>query len=209
MSKKSKTSEMNDIIDSSYAEPDYSYDNDYYDNVDNRRYTNANAPRSSYDNPFSKVSTSRPLPFATPTSTSSSNIFMKYAGGVKMNTENVDKPVAIPNSTEIKNTEDEFPSLGGSRKTKSISPVAPVAPAGAAMNFKKVVETKKPVEIVQPQVAQVKTKPKSNTSYYNSYEEVKYYSEKSAMSRIYIGGYSDDEDDIYDDMDDSNYYDDE
>ena len=131
---------------------------------------------------------------------------MKYAGGVKMNTENVDKPVATPKPTEIKNTEDEFPSLGGSKKTKSM---APAAPAATAMNFKKIVETKKPVEIVQPQVAQVKTKPKSNTNYYKSYEEVKYYSEKSAMSRIYTGGYSDDEYDIYDDVDDSNYYDDE
>ena len=211
MSKKSsKTSEINDIIDSSYAEPDYSYDNDYYDNVDNRRY--ANASRSSYDNPFSKVSTSttRPPPFATSTfastststSSSSSNIFMKYTGGVKMNTENVDKSVATPKPIEIKNTEDEFPSLGGSKKS--------VAPAPAAMNFKKVVETMKPMEVVQPPL---KTKPKSNANHYMSYEELKYYSDKTARSRIHRGAYSDDDDDDDDDdMDDdvdNNYYDDD
>ncbi len=213
MSKKSKTSEMNDIIDSSYAEPDYSYDNEYYDNVDNRRY--ANAPRSSYDNPFSKVSTptprttstTRPPPFAfaTPTSTptsastSTSNIFMKYTGGVKMNAENVDKTFATPKPTEIKNTEDEFPSLGGSKKS--------VAPVPAAMNFKKVVETKKPMEVVQPPL---KTKPKSNPNHYMSYEELKYYSEKTARSRIHRGAYyDDDEDDDMDDDVDNNYYDDD
>jgi hypothetical protein len=205
MSKKSKTSEMNDIIDSSYAEPDYSYDNDYYDNVDNRRYrntnTNTNTDRSSNDNPFSKVTTIRPP--ASITSTPTSNIFMKYTGGSKTNTENLDKSVMTPKSTEIKNTEDEFPSLGGSKK-----PVLSVS-APAAMNFKKIVETKKPLEFVEPQVAQIKTKPKSNANYYKSYEELKYYSEKIAKSRIHRGAYSDDEDDDMDDDMDDNYYDDE
>jgi hypothetical protein len=205
MSKKSKTSEMNDIIDSSYAEPDYSYDNDYYDNVDNRRYrntnTNTNTDRSSNDNPFSKVTTIRPP--ASITSTPTSNIFMKYTGGSKTNTENLDKSVMTPKSTEIKNTEDEFPSLGGSKK-----PVLSVS-APAAMNFKKIVETKKPLEFVEPQVAHIKTKPKSNANYYKSYEELKYYSEKIAKSRIHRGAYSDDEDDDMDDDMDDNYYDDE
>jgi hypothetical protein len=134
---------------------------------------------------------------------------MKYTGGSKINTENVDKSVGIPKSTEIKNTEDEFPSLGGSKKPLS-SASAPAA-TPVVMNFKKIVETKKPVEFVEPQVAQIKTKPKSNANYYKSYEELKYYSEKIAKSRIHRSAYSDDEDDD-DDMDDdmdNNYYDDE
>ena len=72
------------------------------------------------------------------------------------------------------------------------------------MNFKKVVETRKPMEVVQPPL---KTKPKSNANHYTSYEELKYYSNKTAISRIHRGAYSDD--DMDDDMDDSYYDDDE
>ena len=72
------------------------------------------------------------------------------------------------------------------------------------MNFKKIVETKKPVE-VQQQAVQQKSRQKHD-DYYDRlkvYEEVKYYSEKSARSKIYRSGYSDDEDvDDFDDMDD-------
>lgn len=231
MSKKSKTSEINDIIDSSYAEPDYSYANDHHESVDSRQYrntnTNTNTQRSSYDNgngsntginPFLKPSnTYPPAPVSAPANTShantnTSNIFMKYTGGSKTNTntENVDKSVATPRQTEIKNTEDEFPSLGGSKRF--VASVPTPTPAPAAMNFKKIVETKKPVEIVvQPQLAQAKTNSRSNASQYKSYEELKYYSEKSAKSRIYGGGYSDDDmdDEMEDEMDNNNYYNDD
>ena len=241
MSKKSKTSEINDIIDSSYAEPDYSYANDHHESVDSRQYrntttntnTNINTQRSSYDNgngngsntginPFLKPSNTYPsAPVSAPANashanTNTSNIFMKYTGGSKTNTntntntENVDKSVATPRQTEIKNTEDEFPSLGGSKRF--VASVPTLTPAPAAMNFKKIVETKKPVEIVvQPQLAQAKTNSRSNASQYKSYEELKYYSEKSAKSRIYGGGYSDDDmdDEMEDEMDNNNYYNDD
>ena len=214
MSKKSKTIEMNDIIESSYTEPDYSYDNNFNDHIDNRQHRNTNhsSGGNSICNPFSKTSTMHPNPpvpalaSTPPSQINTSNIFMKYTGGVKTNIENGEKSVAITTIPEIKNTEDEFPSLGGSKKLI----VLPHVP----MNFKKIVETKKPVEL-QPQVVQAKPNTKSNSDdYYNRfnvYEQVKYYSEKTARSKIYSNRYSDDEDvedvDVDVDVDDIDNYD--
>ena len=214
MSKKSKTIEINDIIESSYTEPDYSYDNNFNDHIDNRQHRNTNhiSIGNSIGNPFSKTSTTNPpvpaFASTTPSQINTSNIFMKYTGGVKTNIENGEKSVAITTIPEIKNTEDEFPSLGGSKKLI----VLPHVP----MNFKKIVETKKPVEL-QPQVVQAKPNTKSNSDdYYNRfnvYEQVKYYSEKTARSKIYSNRYSDDEDvedvdvDVDVDVDDMDNYD--
>jgi hypothetical protein len=213
MSKKSKTSEINDIIDSSYTEADYS--NDSYDDIyHSRRYRNTYNHDGNIGNinPFSKITTIRqpaPAPayayVSAATSvnhTNSSNVFMKYTGGSNQNSENVDKSAGTPNSIQIKNIEEEFPSLGGSKKPVAQAPVS----VPVAMNFKKIVETKKPIEIVQPQIAQSKPKLNTNRNQYRAYEEVKYYSEKTARSKIRRGKYSDDEDEIEDDDDDNNYY---
>ena len=212
MSKKDKTSEINDIIDSSYTEADYSCGSEYYDEVDShrRRNTYNSSFGNNGSNPFSKISSIRPpvtstnaLTSQTNTSNTSntSNIFMKYTS----NTNNAsDKSAATPSYVEIKNTEDEFPSLGGGGGS-GIGIKKPVAPKiQAPMNFKKIVETKKPVE-VQQQVVQQKSRQKHDDYYdrFRVYEEVKYYSEKTARSKIYRSGYSDDEDvDDLDDMDD-------
>lgn len=204
MSKKDKTSEINDIIDSSYTEADYSCGSEYYDEVDSHRPRNTynNSFGNNGSNPFSKISSIRP-PFTSTNALTSqantSNIFMKYTSNINNAS---DKSAATPSYVEIKNTEDEFPSLGGG---SGIGPKKPVAPKiQAPMNFKKIVETKKPVE-VQQQVVQQKSRQKHD-DYYDRlkvYEEVKYYSEKSARSKIYRSGYSDDEDvDDFDDMDD-------
>jgi hypothetical protein len=201
MSKKSKTSEINDIIDSSYTEADYSSGSKYYDEVDSNRCRNTHNNGfggSGSGNPFSKISSIRvePSPGATfqTTTANSSNMFMKYTGNT--NTAS-DKSAAIPNHIEIKNTEDEFPSLGGKKTIASKIP--------APMNFKKILETKKLVE-VQQQAVRPSSKPKHDDYYdrFKVYEEVKYYSEKNAKSKIYRTGCSDDED-----MDDIDDYDEE
>jgi hypothetical protein len=203
MSKKSKISEINDIIDSSYTEADYSSGSKYYDEVDSHRCRNTHnngfgGGGSGSGNPFSKISSIRVEPSpgatlqtATATATAnSSNMFMKYTGNT--NTAS-DKSAATPSHIEIKNTEDEFPSLGGKKIIASKIP--------APMNFKKIVETKKLVE-VQQQAVRPSSKPKHDDYYdrFKVYEEVKYYSEKNAKSKIYRTGCSDDED--MDDMDD-------
>jgi hypothetical protein len=187
MSKKSKTGEINDIIESSYTEPDYSCGNEYYDEVDRHRYRNTHNNGfggNGSGSPFSKISiTSAPAPISN---TNTSNIFMKYAN-TNTSAENGTKSAGTPNSKEVKNIEDEFPSLGGSKKPNTQTISAPT------MNFKKIVETKKPVEVT-PQV--VHTKPKHD-DYYNRfkvYEEVKYYSEKTARSKIHSIAYSDEDD---------------
>jgi hypothetical protein len=207
MSKKSKTSEINDIIDSSYAEPDYD------EEIDNYRYRNTY--RSSYElgsgsvNPFSKISTTRSLAPAntsqvntnTSNTSNTSNIFMKYTSP-KTNTEIGDKNATTSITTEIKNTEEEFPSLGGAKKTTIQTP--------APMNFKKIVETKKVTE-VQPQVVQKKPKCDDYSTLNHrlkAYEEVKYYSERTARSKIHRSGYSDNYDDDDDDDDDDEYVED-
>lgn len=203
MSKKSKTSEINDIIDSSYTEADYSSGSKYYDEVDSHRSINTHNNGfggfgSSGGNPFSKISiTSASASASAPAShTNTSNIFMKYTNtNTNANAENGAKSAVTPNSKEVKNIEDEFPSLGGSKKPSTQSISAPT------MNFKKIVETKKQVEVT-PQV--VHTKPKHD-DYYNRfkvYEDVKYYSEKTARSKIHSIVYSDEDDGNYDDDDD-------
>lgn len=219
MSKKSKTTEINDIIDSSYAEPDYD------DEIDNHRYKNTS--RGYYEssetgvgngsiNPFLKNSKTRICSFSTTpmpstnvsisslashatASASSANIFMKYTSP-KTNTESGDMLMATTpqQPKEIKNTEEEFPSLGGCKKSTPLTP--------ASMNFKKVVETKRMVE-VQPQVVQTKPNCEDYSTHsrrLKAYEEVKYYSERTARSKIYSGVYSDDDDDdeYIDDYDD-------
>ena len=201
MSKKDKTSEINDIIDSSYTEADYSCGSEYYDEVDShrRRNTYNNSFGNNGSNPFSKISSIRPPVTSTnalTSQTNTSNIFMKYTS----NTNNAsDKSATTPSYVEIKNTEDEFPSLGGGGPKKPVAPKIQTAP----MNFKKIVETKKPVEVHQ-QVVQQKSRQKNDDYYdrFKVYEEVKYYSEKSARSKIYRSGYSDDEDVDVDDLDD-------
>ena len=216
MSKKSKTSEINDIIDSSYTEADYNSGSKYYDEVDSHQSINTHnkgfgGNGGGGGNPFSKISITRasapapaPAPESVPaptlaytppshtTITNSSNMFMKYTGNT--NTTGDKSAATTPNHIEIKNTEEEFPSLGGCKK-----PIAPKTPA--PMNFKKIVETKNPVE-VQQQAVRPSLKPKHDEYYdhFKVYEEVKYYSEKTAKSKIYSNRYSDDED--MDDMDD-------
>jgi len=197
MSKKSKTSEINDIIESSYTEPDYSCGNEYYDEVDRHRYRNTHNNGfggNGSGSPFSKISITSASAPAPASHTNTSNIFMKYAN-TNANAENGAKSAATPNSKEVKNIEDEFPSLGGSKKPNTQAISAPT------MNFKQIVETKKQVEVT-PQV--VHTKPKHD-DYYNRfkvYEEVKYYSEKTARSKIHSIAYSDEDDGNYDDDDD-------
>jgi len=207
---KSKTTEMNDIIDSSYTEPDYSHGNGYYDEVNDYRRKNTNTNESATINLFTKITTTR-VPITLSASApnpnpNTSNIFMKYSGD-KNNTENGEKSSATTTASatttttttasatttanKIKNIEDEFPSLGGNQNKKYVSSAH--VNVNAPMNFKKIVETKKTIE-VQPQVVQPKPK---HDDYYNRfkvYEEVKYYSEKNARSKIYNTIYSDDED---------------
>lgn len=124
---------------------------------------------------------------------------MKYTN-TNSKSEKSNNATTTPN--EIKNTEDEFPSLSGSKKPNA-SALTP-----APMNFKKVVETKKPVQVQHQQQQQLThTKPK-NDDYYSrlkTYEEVKYYSEKNARSKIYSRAYSDDDEEEDDDV---NYDDD-
>lgn len=219
MSKK-KTNEINDIIDSSYAEADYSYSNDYYDEVySHRPRHDRNTQHNIGSNPFTKISATSsytPAPVSNTTSntfnasntsnasnaSNASNIFMKYTNA-NTNTEKEKSNNTTTTPNEVKNTEDEFPSLGGSKKPNNASVLMP-----APMNFKKVVETKKPVEIQQVVHTKPKPNPK-NDDYYSrlkTYEEVKYYSEKNARSKIYNRAYSDDDEE---EDEDGNYDDDD
>jgi hypothetical protein len=192
MSKKTKTSEFNDIINSSYTNPDYSCGNEYYDEIDDHRRRTTygggggGGGGSGGGNPFSKISIAY-APASAPTShANTGNIFLKYANTTNTNAENGAKSAATPNIKEVKNIEDEFPSLGGSKKqhTQTIS---------APMNFKKIVETKKPVEVA-PQVVHTKPKHADHYDRFKIYEDVKYHSEKTARSKIYSSAYSDEDD---------------
>ena len=117
MSRRGKTSEISDIIESSYTETDYSHGNGYYDEINDykSKNTHTNANTRPYTGSFSKISTN---PLANE---NNSNIFLKYSSdkntGLKQ--DSIKNIESIENSKrEIKITEDEFPSLGCGNQSK-------------------------------------------------------------------------------------------
>ena len=190
---KRKTNDLHDIIDTAFVAADYSHGNGYYDEINDykSKNTHTNANTRPYTGSFSKISTN---PLANE---NNSNIFLKYSSdkntGLKQ--DSIKNIESIENSKrEIKITEDEFPSLGCGNQSKKTNTNTSTntntnTSTNPPMNFKKIVETKKPVEIQQQQQQQhQQQQQQKHDDYFNRfkiYEEVKYYSEKNARNKIY------------------------
>ena len=175
MSRKGKSHEINDIIDTAFTETDYSHGNGFYDEI--RDY---NRPRNTGG--FRSLT-------QTPADTKpDKNMFLKYSQNdtvIKNNDTPTEKQVVVDDAN--------FPSLGGAKPKTSTS----VQQSNKCLNFKKVVTT----PIVAPtENTNINTKEQSSrNSYYNKsnsyliYNRIKDNSEKIARYRM-ENDYSSDDD---------------
>jgi len=194
MSRKGKSHEINDIIDTAYTETDYSHGNGFYDEIrDYKRPRNMcgfNGLPQSQSQPSSQPSSQPPADTKL-----EKNMFLKYSQNdtsVKNNDTLVEKKMVVD--------DENFPSLGGFKSNASIAnPVKQYA----SLNFKKVVTT--PLAI-PTENANVNSNTKEHSSYRNSYHNksnsflmyhhIKDNSEKIARYRM-ENDYSSDDDDDY------------
>ena len=126
MSRKGKSHDINDILDTAFTETDYSHGNGYYDEIrDYQRPRNTNVFRNLSQ-------TQKPAPTTTVDTKSDKNMFLKYSQNdttVKNNDTPIDKQIVVD--------DDNFPSLGGAKPKTSTS----VQQSNKCLNFKKVVTT--------------------------------------------------------------------
>lgn len=178
MSRKGKSHEINDILDTAFTETDYSHGNGFYDEIrDYQRPRNTGGLRN-----LTQTQTS-------PDTKSDKNMFLKYSQNdttIKNNDSTIDKQIVVD--------DDNFPSLGGKKSNVSTSTQKP-----AGLNFKKVVTT--PVTIpIENTNTNTKEQYLSHNTYYNKstrymmYHHIKDNSEKIARYKM-ENEYSSDNDD--------------
>ena len=208
MYRKGKSHEINDIIYSADATADYSHTNKYYEEVyDNKKsFINDNTGNINTSIP---TSTSTPTPTSTSTntftnnrfrqnndnklnsvnsdntSTSKSNIFLKASSQSNLFASN---NISAKNEPAISLSldNDNFPSLGSTSKTNSVSNAA------KTLDFKKIVQTK---QTVVQNIATTPSvhKPSHSSNKLAMYQEIKDKSEKYAKVKMY-NEYSSDDD---------------
>jgi hypothetical protein len=127
MSRKGKSHEINDIIDTAFTETDYSHGNGFYDEI--RDY---NRPRNTGG--FRSL-TQTQTPTTADTKTEK-NMFLKYSQNdtsVKNNDTPTDKQMMVDDAN--------FPSLGGAKSKTAASTATAPAKQPVCLNFKKIVTT--------------------------------------------------------------------
>ena len=182
MSRKGKSHEINDIIDTAFTETDYSHGNGFYDEI--RDY---NRPRNTGG--FRSLT-------QTPADTKpDKNMFLKYSQNdtvVKNNDTLTEKQVVVDDAN--------FPSLGGAKpKAVATTSTAP-AKQPACLNFKKIITTPLAIPTESANAnANTKEQSSSRNSYHNKsnsflmYHHIKDNSEKIARYRM-ENDYSSDDD---------------
>ena len=185
MSRKGKSHEINDIIDTAFTETDYSHGNGFYDEIrDYNRPRNTGGFRS-----LTQTQTQTQTQTTSDTKTEK-NMFLKYSQNdtsVKNNDTQNEKQIVVD--------DDNFPSLGGA-KPKTPASTAP-AKQPVSLNFKKIVTTPLaiPTESANANAnsnSNVNTKEQSSSrnSYHNKskgflmYHHIKDNSEKIARYRM-------------------------
>jgi hypothetical protein len=189
MSRKGKSHEINDILDTAFTETDYSHGNGYYDEIrDYQRPRNTNVFRNLSQ-------TQKVAPTTTADTKSDKNMFLKYSQNdttVKNNDTPIDKQIVVD--------DDNFPSLGGAKPKTFTS----VQQSNKCLNFKKVVTTctTMPTDVTNTNTnTNINTKESGsslNTHYnkstrYMMYHNIKDNSEKIARYRM-ENEYSSDDD---------------
>jgi hypothetical protein len=201
MYRKGKSHEINDIIDSADATADYSHTNKYYEEVydnkisnrndnttvpntpastntfTNNRFTN-NKFRQNNDN--TSASTSAPA--------SANNIFLKASSQTNLfsSNSNSTKNESCKEQT-LSLDNDNFPSLGSTKKTNNVSNVA------KTLDFKKIVQTK--TNVVHTTTAPVPPlhKQVNHSKKLSMFQEIRDQSEKYAKVKMYNEFSSDDD----------------
>jgi len=190
MSRKGKSHEINDIIDTAFTETDYSHGNGFYDEIrDYNRPRNTGGFRS-----LTQTQTQTQTPTTTDTKTEK-NMFLKYSQNdtsVKNNDTPTDKQMMVDDAN--------FPSLGGA-KSKVTTATAP-AKQPVYLNFKKIITTPLAIPTENANAnsnANTKEQSSSRNSYHNKsnsflmYHHIKDNSEKIARYRM-ENDYSSDDD---------------
>ena len=191
MSRKGKSHEINDIIDTAFTETDYSHGNGFYDEI--RDY---NRPRNTGG--FRSLTQTQ-----TPADTKSEkNMFLKYSQN-----DTVVKNNDTPTEKQMMVDDANFPSLGGAKPKAAATTATAPAKQPVCLNFKKIVTTPLaiPTESANANAnanSNTKEQSSSRNSYHNKsnsflmYHHIKDNSEKIARYRM-ENDYSSDDDDDY------------
>ena len=189
MSRKGKSHEINDIIDTAFTETDYSHGNGFYDEIrDYNRPRNTGGFRSLTQTP------------TTADTKSDKNMFLKYSQNdtvVKNNDTPTDKQMMVDDAN--------FPSLGGAKPKAAATTATAPAKQPVCLNFKKIITTPLAIPTENANAnsnANTKEQSSSRNSYHNKsnsflmYHHIKDNSEKIARYRM-ENDYSSDDDDDY------------
>ena len=212
MSRKGKTHEITDILDSAYTETDYSHGNGYYDEIRDYQRPRNTVPNHNTNN----VGILHSLAQASSNTKPEKNMFLKYSqndtiNGTSNNTNNISNNTNNTSSNTGTNPNmlvdyDNFPSLGGKPNTSKLPSSLPTSNQSKCLDYKKVVTAPSPIQvpvIVNPRGASVQEQSLQNNyttpnklNRYFMYNNIKDNSEKSARLRM-DNEYSSDNDDDY------------
>lgn len=199
MYRKGKSHEINDIIDSADATADYSHTNKYYEEVYDNRISNRNDNTTVPNTPAStntftnnrftnnKFRQNNDNTSAS-TSASANNIFLKASSQTNLfsSNSNSTKNESCKEQT-LSLDNDNFPSLGSTKKTNNVSNVA------KTLDFKKIVQTK--TNVVHTTTAPVPPlhKQVNHSKKISMFQEIRDQSEKYAKVKMYNEFSSDDD----------------
>jgi hypothetical protein len=188
MSRKGKSHEINDIIDTAFTETDYSHGNGFYDEI--RDY---NRPRNTGG--FRSLTQTQTQ--TTADTKTEKNMFLKYSQNdtsVKNNDTQNEKQMIVDDAN--------FPSLGGAKSKTAASTATAPTKQPVCLNFKKIITTPLAIPTENANAnsnANTKEQSSSRNSYHNKsnsflmYHHIKDNSEKIARYRM-ENDYSSDDD---------------
>lgn len=195
MYRKGKSHEINDIIDSADATADYSHTNKYYEEVYDNRISNRNdnttvpnTPASTNTFTNNRFTNNKFRQNNDNTSAPANNIFLKASSQTNLfstNSNSTKNESCKEQTLSLDN--DNFPSLGSTKKTNNVSNVA------KTLDFKKIVQTK--TNVVHTTTAPVPPlhKQVNHSKKLSMFQEIRDQSEKYAKVKMYNEFSSDDD----------------
>ncbi len=193
MSRIGKSNELNDIIDSAFTEPDYTFGNNRYDDNDHNHYNNNrtdnrtdNNNNNNYNNNYNNNNTNNNNKPFKQEPIQEKNMFLKYSQSSTNNylQQNFNEKTKITITID----EDNFPSLTSKTTTKTTRPSTPAMPAIKPLDFKKVIQSKKEITcnpVIEPKYIN------HDMSY--KYNEIRNNSEKNVKKQMTTEVSSDDD----------------
>jgi hypothetical protein len=202
MYRKGKSHEINDIIDSADAIADYSHTNKYYEEVYSNKIYNKNDNTTVPETP-TNTNTFTNNTFTnnrftnnrfrqnndnTSTAASTNNIFLKASSQTNLFSSSSNSTKNEPSKEQTLSLDnDNFPSLGSTKKTNNVSNVA------KTLDFKKVVQTKSNVVHTTTTPIPSLHKQVNHSKKLSIFQEIRDQSEKYAKVKMYNEFSSDDD----------------